>query len=115
MLDDDIELLPISAERLLQSAVENNADCITIDLYHNHKMSLKNKIYNILTNLILPFYSKKWSRKILSNGSISYNNNPSGSKFYNAQAGEGGASLWRKDIINKKGNCFCTECFTCKF
>lgn len=101
MLDDDIELRPNSAELLLQSAIENSADCITVDLYQNHQMSFVSKIYNIFSNLIFPFYSKNWSRKILSNGSISYNNNPSNSKFYNAQAGEGGASLWRKDIINK--------------
>lgn len=101
MLDDDIELHPNSAKLLLQSATENSADCITVDLYQNHRMSFVSKIYNIFSNLIFPFYSKKWSRKILSNGSISYNNNPSNYKFYNAQAGEGGASLWRKGIINK--------------
>lgn len=96
MLDDDVELAPNSAERLLKSAVENNADCVAADTFLNHKMNLCEKVYNIITNLTMPHYSKKWAFKLNRNGSSSYNNKPQ-EKFYLSQSAAGPAALWRKE------------------
>lgn len=96
MLDDDVELAPNSAELLLKSAVENNADCVAADTFKCHKMSSQEKTYNIIVNLTIPHYSKKWAFKFMKNGSSSYNNNPQ-ERFYLSQSAAGPAALWRKD------------------
>lgn len=102
MLDDDVELAPNSAELLLNAAVNNNADCVAADTFQNHKMSNFAKLYNICCNLTLPLISNVWGRKVLSNGSLAYNNNPV-NVFYRAQAAEGPASMWKKQsFINIK-------------
>ncbi len=100
MLDDDVELAPNSAELLLNAAIINNVDCVAADTFKNHEMSHVNKLYNIFVNLVFPFRSNKWGRKVHSNGSIAYNSKPKKS-FYLAQCGEGPASLWKKDVVNQ--------------
>lgn len=98
LLDDDVELSDNSVELLFKAIIGNNADCVTADVFHNHKMSKLRRVYNICANLVFPFRSNKWSRIILSNGSIAYNGNPS-KHFYSAQSGEGPASLWKKSAF----------------
>lgn len=100
MLDDDVELAPNSAELLLKAATENKADCVAADTFHNHKMSIKSKIYNMLVNLVIPHYDRKWAFKIHRNGSFSYINNPQ-PKFYLSQSAAGPASLWKKSSFIK--------------
>lgn len=95
LLDDDVQLAPDSAERLLKAAVENNADCVCADTFHNQNMSVAAKLYNIFVNLTFPFRSKKWAMKIGADGTMSYNSSPE-NRFYETQAGEGPAILVRK-------------------
>ena len=59
LLDDDVQLAPDSAERLLKAAVENNADCVCSDTFHNQDMGVAAKLYNIFVNMTFPFRSKK--------------------------------------------------------
>ncbi len=95
ILDDDVCLADDSAERLLKAMEEYKADCVGADIFQNHRMSLKSKLYAIVTNLVFPHYSNKWAFIIHANGSFSYNNRPT-KDFYWSQSCGGPASLWRK-------------------
>ena len=98
MLDDDVELAPDSVERLLKALVENKADCVGADVFQNHRMPFKTKIYAAVTNLVFPHWSRKWAFKIRRNGSFSYNIHPS-KPFYWSQSCGGPAALWKKDTF----------------
>ena len=98
MLDDDVELAPDSAEKMIKALVENNADCVGADVFKNHKMPLKTKFYAALTNLVFPHWSLKWAFKIHRNGSFSYNANPD-KTFYWSQSCGGPAAMWKKEAF----------------
>ena len=98
MLDDDVLLAPDSAEKMLRAMGEHNADCVGADVFQNHRMPLKTKIYAVLTNLVFPHWSRKWAFKIRRNGSFSYNACPKKS-FYWSQSCGGPAMLWRKEAF----------------
>ena len=100
MLDDDVQLAPDSAEKMLRAMVEYNADCVGADVFQNHRMPLKTKVYAALTNLVFPRWSRKWAFKIRRNGSFSYNARPK-SNFYWSQSCGGPAMLWRKEALLK--------------
>lgn len=97
LLDDDVQLAPDSAEKLLKAATNNLADCVSADTFHNQNMSFKAKLYNILVNMTFPFHSNKWAMKIGADGAMSYNSAPE-NRFYETQAGEGPAILVRKSV-----------------
>ena len=98
LLDDDVELAPDSAEKLINALDEYQLDCIAADTFKNHKMSLSGKFYAAVTNLVFPHYSNKWAFKIHSNGSFSYNNSIK-REVYQSQSAAGPASLWKKDVF----------------
>ena len=98
LLDDDVELAPDSAEKLINALDEYQLDCIAADTFKNHKMSLSGKFYAAVTNLVFPHYSDKWAFKIHSNGSFSYNNSIK-REVYLSQSAAGPASLWKKDVF----------------
>ena len=100
MLDDDVLLAPDCAEKMLRAMVEHNADCVGADVFQNHRMSLKTKVYAALTNLVFPHWSQKWAFKIRRNGSFSYNARPK-CDFYWSQSCGGPAMLWRKEALLK--------------
>ena len=100
MLDDDVLLAPDSAEKMLRAMAEHNADCVGADVFQNHRMPLKMKIYAAITNLVFPHWSRHWAFKIHRNGSFSYNAHPKNA-FYWSQSSGGPAALWRKDAFRK--------------
>lgn len=100
MLDDDLLLAPDSAEKMLRAMVKHGADCVGADVFQNHRMPLKTKIYAALTNLVFPHRSRKWAFKIRRNGSFSYNARPK-RDFYWSQSCGGPAMLWRKEALLK--------------
>lgn len=100
MLDDDVLLAADGAEKMLRALIDNNADCIGADVFQNHKMPLKTKVFAALTNLVFPHWSRKWAFKIRRNGSFSYNARPK-SNFYWSQSCGGPAMLWRKEALLK--------------
>ena len=99
MLDDDVFLPDDAVEKLAQGLVENDADCIAADTFHNHLMSLCSKIRSIISNWAIPIYSNKWAIKIQHTGSFFYNNNPS-KPYYLSQSAAGPCSLWKKESYN---------------
>ena len=100
MLDDDVQLAPDSAEKMLLAMVEYNADCVGADVFQNHRMPLKTKVYAALTNLVFPHRNRKWAFKIRRNGSFSYNARPK-SDFYWSQSCGGPAMMWRKEAYDR--------------
>ena len=95
-LDDDVELAANTAELLLKAAEDYSADCVGADTFKNQDMSVKNKLYAAITNLVFPRPNDQWAFKIHRNGSFSYNNNPK-EGFYLSQSCAGPAWLCRKD------------------
>ena len=100
MLDDDVELAPDSAERLLRALAEHGADCVGADVFQNHRMPLRAKLFAALTNLVFPHWGRKWAFKVHRNGSFSYQAHPR-EAFYWSQSCGGPAWLWRKDTFTR--------------
>ena len=98
MLDDDVELSPDSAERMLKSMEEYGADAVGADVFRNHKMNFPVKVYAGIVNLVFPHWGSKWAFKVRHNGSFSYNNRPA-KPFHWSQSCGGPAVLWRKDAL----------------
>ena len=98
LLDDDVELANDSAERMISALNENNLDCIAADTFGNQDMSLKQKLYAAVTNLVFPHWSDTWAFKIHYNGSFSYNNKIT-KAIYLSQSAAGPAALWKKQVF----------------
>lgn len=98
LLDDDVELSPDSAEKMIKAMQDYNLDCIAAVTFRNYLIPVSKKIYIAFTNLVLPHWSKTWSVKIHSNGSFSYNNHPV-KDVYLSQSASGPAALWKKQVF----------------
>ena len=98
LLDDDVELEPDSAEKMIEALAKNNLDCLAAVTFRNYKISVAKKFYIALTNMIFPHWSDIWSVIIHSNGSFSYNNHPI-KDVYLSQSASGPAALWRKQVF----------------
>jgi GT2 family glycosyltransferase len=98
LLDDDVELEPDSAEKMIEALAKNNLDCLAAVTFRNYKISVAKKFYIALTNMIFPHWSDIWSVIIHSNGSFSYNNHPV-KDVYLSQSASGPAALWRKQVF----------------
>ncbi len=96
MLDDDVELSPYSAERLLTEMEQTGADCMGADIFKNHEMPLLSKMMAAVTNLVFPHYSQRWAFRIRRCGSFSYINRPV-KACYSSQSCGGPVMLWRKE------------------
>lgn len=99
LLDDDVELAPDSAEKLIKALGDYDLDCIAAVTFRNFLIPVSQKIYIALTNLVFPHWSDVWSVKVRSNGSFTYNNNPQ-KDVYLSQSASGPASLWRKQVFH---------------
>jgi glycosyltransferase involved in cell wall biosynthesis len=98
LLDDDVELAPYSAEKLLRAMTDGDYDCMAADTFQNHKMSISSKIYNIFTNLALPSFSQKKAFSVRRSAAFSYINNPR-KDVYPSDSAAGPASMWRKSTL----------------
>ena len=100
MLDDDVELHPCSAERMLREMEEGGYDCMGGDIFENHRMTALAKVKAMVTNLVFPHGGQKWAFKIHRNGSFSYINRPV-RPCYPSQSCGGCVMLFRKDVYHK--------------
>lgn len=98
-LDDDVELAPDSAKKMLDMMECHSADAVGADVFQNHKMSLRNKGKAMITNLVIPHWNKEWAFKVKKSGSFSYlleaNND-----FYWSQCCGGPAWMIKKKVYN---------------
>jgi len=99
LLDDDVELAPDSAEKMLKTIVEKGADCVGADVFENHNMPVMSKWWAVMTNLVMPHYDAKWGLKIHSNGSFSYLSHPAGQSVIRTQKVDGPCVMWKKSAL----------------
>lgn len=76
MLDDDVELAPNSAERMLKSMEEHDADCVAADTFKNQEMTLRQKLLAFISNGVYVRGDDGWAFKQCRNGAFSFNGNP---------------------------------------
>ena len=100
MLDDDLELHPCSAERMLREMEECGYDCMGADIFENRNETIRQKINAMAGNLVFPHGGQKWAFKLHRNGSFSYLNNPVRSSYL-SQSCCGALMLFRKDVYHK--------------
>ena len=98
MLDDDVELAPDSAEKMLKAMEEHSADCVAADTFKNQEMTLREKIKTFISNGIYARRNDGWAFKILRNGSFSFNGNPSDG-FYWTETFAGPCWMVKKDVL----------------
>lgn len=100
MLDDDVLLADDTAERMLMALSQNNADCVGLDTYKNHEMSVCGKVYAAMLNLVFPHCNTKWAFMMHRNGSFSYINRPR-KEFYWSHTCAGPAMMLRMETYHK--------------
>lgn len=98
LLDDDVELSPDSAEKLLVQLARAEADCMAADTFLNHEMSLLQKMKYTVGNWVFPRLGQKWAFKLHGTGSFSYINFPK-KDYYPSQSAAGPASMWKKESL----------------
>lgn len=76
MLDDDVELAPNSAERMLRVMDEHGMDCVAADTFKNQEMTTKQKMMAWVTNWVYPRRDDGWAFKQKRDGAFSFNDNP---------------------------------------
>lgn len=98
LLDDDVELSPDSAEKLLVQLAKAEADCMAADTFLNHNMRLPEKMKSAVGNWVFPRWGQKWAFKLHGTGSFSYLNSPN-KDYYPSQSAAGPASMWKKEAL----------------
>lgn len=99
-IDDDVYLPPTAVEKLIESLVKMDGDCIAADTFRNQDMSIWGKLRAIVTNWVIPRFDDKWAFKIGYTGTFSYNGNPK-KDVYLSQSAAGPCSLWRMDSFHQ--------------
>lgn len=99
-LDDDVELAPESVAKMIEILKNNQLDAIGADVFQNHKMSLRSKLFYAFVNLVTPRFNNKWAFKIKKNGTFSYIQNPK-KDWYPSQSCGGPAWMIRKSVYHK--------------
>lgn len=100
MLDDDVELSSTAAEYLLKTAETERTDLLSADIFKNHKLPIKAKLFAALTSLVTPHFKQTIAFKLKQNGSFSYIAYPQ-ARFYPSDTCPGPIMLWRKDSFVK--------------
>ena len=76
MLDDDVELAPDSAERMLKAMEDNGSDCVAADTFKNQDMTWIQRIFAFLSNGVYARRDDGWAFKQNRDGSFTFNRNP---------------------------------------
>ena len=98
MLDDDVELAPNSAERMLKSMEEHDADCVAADTFKNQEMTLRQKLLAFISNGVYVRGDDGWAFKQCRNGAFSFNGNPRNS-FCLTETFAGPCWMVKKDVL----------------
>lgn len=98
LLDDDVELAPDTAECLIRSLVNNEADAVGADIFKNQEMNVALKTFALLTNWVAPHRDEQWAYKVTRTGAFSY-----------LSAGKVAEGKQVKREIDKEGFCLPTQ------
>ena len=97
LCDDDMAFAPDSVQKLLETATERGADCITPDFYYNYKQPLGTKLKNVILYGTLPTCSRKYAFRIRRSSYFSYCDRPF--PVMETQSMAGGSILIRKKAL----------------
>lgn len=95
-LDDDLSFQEDFVKLLFAGLAEYNGDCISPDIYANHKEKLSYKIRNYFGGT-KPHFKKDWAFIIRQDGHYSYNNNPAKATLL-TQSGAGACALCKTNV-----------------
>lgn len=98
MLDDDVELAPNSAERLLKAMEEHGVDCVAADTFKNQEMTLRQKLIAFISNGVYARGDDGWAFKLNRDGGFSFNRNPRNS-FCLTETFAGPCWMVKKDVL----------------
>lgn len=98
MLDDDVELAPDSAERMLKAMEEQGADCVAADTFKNQEMTLRQKLIAFISNGVYARGDDGWAFKLNRDGGFSFNRNPRNS-FCLTETFAGPCWMVKKDVL----------------
>ena len=98
LLDDDVTFDNDCIARILNLMEQQSADCIALDTFRNHDMTLRSKIKSAISGLVFPHFNKKWAFKIHWNDTFSYINHPADG-CYRSMSAAGPASMWTKKAL----------------
>lgn len=96
LCDDDLIFEPDAVKNLFDALLERDADCISANMYPNHKMSLKEKLIHIAFYGTYPSYGRKWAFRIRRSSYYSYCQHPR--EVMPAQSCAGGCLLLKKSV-----------------
>lgn len=98
MLDDDVELAPDSAERMLKAMEDNGSDCVAADTFKNQDMTWIQRIFAFLSNGVYARRDDGWAFKQKRDGGFSYNGHPRNS-FCMTETFAGPCWMVKKNVL----------------
>ena len=97
-LDDDVELHPDSAEKLVKAMERYGADFVAADTFRNQDMGIVERIKGFAANWARPRRNDGRAFVIDLSGSFSYNTKPA-ADVCPTQSAAGPAAMWRKSSL----------------
>lgn len=98
MLDDDVELAPDSAERMIKAMEEQSADCVAADTFKNQEMTWRQKLIAWVTSGVFARPDDGWAFRQNRDGSFSFNGNSKNS-FCLTETFAGPCWMVKKDVL----------------
>lgn len=98
LCDDDVYFVEDAVEKLFHSMQENQADCISPNVFPNHEMRFRMKWIKAMLYGELPSYSKRYAFRIRNSSNYSYCNNPY--DVMESQVCAGPCMLVKKEVNN---------------
>ena len=95
--DDDLFLPPDYVEKMFQGLEENNGDCIAVNVYNHHKLSVAMKLAIFMHSFVTPRKNDGWLIRLKRNCSYSYNNNPQ-SNYMLTESAPGASCLCKMSV-----------------
>lgn len=99
LLDDDVELAPDTAEKMLDAIEKHNADCVAADTFLNHRMTGVQKLRAVIAGLVLPARTQKCAFRMRRCGAFSYLSHPVHGGCYPSDTAAGPCSMWRRQSL----------------
>lgn len=99
LCDDDVYFAEDSVEKLLTALVEENADCISANVFPNQDMRFSMKVLKAVFYGELPSWNKKFAFRIRKSSNYSYCNHPK--EVMESQSCAGPCMLIKKSVNNK--------------
>lgn len=99
ILDDDIYFPDDAVEKLHETMIAHDADCIAPETFNNVGMSVFSKLGYYMANGAKPRSNDEWAIKIQRNGTFSFNSSPDKGSVLLTQSFPGTACLCKTDVF----------------